>query len=169
MYIAGKLRDDRRGEPTKLGKALYFADFAHVRRHGRAITGAEYYRTPRVIAPRPLIAVRDRLIDGGEAEIRSEDYLGHPTRRFVPLRDADTSVFSADELATIDDVLADLDGLTAAQVSDLIREEPAWKLRNEDETIPYESAFLAKRQIVTPTARRLAEQAMGRYGLTAQA
>ena len=44
LYVAGRLAGDRFGGATKLNKVLYFSDFAHVRMHGRPITGAEYQK-----------------------------------------------------------------------------------------------------------------------------
>jgi hypothetical protein len=86
-------------------------------------------------------------------------------QRLVPLREPDLSVFDADELATIDNVLSDLAGLTAKQVSDLSHEERGWILAEERETIPYFMAFAATRQVSTPTSRRLAREAAERYGI----
>ena len=54
LHVADRLRNDRAGGATKLNKVLYFADFAHVRRHGRPISGAEYQKLAHGPAPRPL-------------------------------------------------------------------------------------------------------------------
>ena len=51
LYVADKLGDDRAGGATKLNKILYFAEFAHVRRHGRPISGADYFRLDQGPAP----------------------------------------------------------------------------------------------------------------------
>ncbi len=165
LYVAGKLRDDRAGGATKLNKVLYFAEFAHVRQHRQPISGAEYQKLEQGPAPRRLRPVRRRLVDDGEAEMVRDDFLGYEVHRLVPLRPADTSVFSAEELATIHKVIADLEHLTARQVSDLSHEEPWWSLYEEGETVPYHAALLPQRQIVTPTARRMAEGVAERYGI----
>jgi hypothetical protein len=80
-----------------------------------------------------------------------EDFLDYEQHRLVPMREPDRSVFDDDEIRTIDKVLADLESLTAKQVSDLSHEEPGWQLSDEGESISYETALLAKRQISTPT------------------
>ena len=110
LYVAAKLRSERSGGATKLNKVLYFADFAHVRRTGRAISGAEYQKLDHGPAPRRLRPIRDRLVASGEAAIVAEDVLGYKQQRLVPNRAADTSVFSDEELETIDQVLDDLVG-----------------------------------------------------------
>lgn len=167
LYIAGRLRDDRAGGATKLNKVLYFADFAHTRRHGRPISGAVYQKLPQGPAPRRLRPVRQLLVEEGEADIVEEDFLGYRLHRLVPRRDADLSIFDAGELATIDHVLADLAELTAKQVSDLSHDEPGWVLATDGDDIPYEMAFAARQQISTPTSRRLASDVAARYGIAA--
>jgi Protein of unknown function (DUF4065) len=167
LYVAARLADDRAGGATKLNKVLYFADFAHVRRAGSAITGAEYQKLPQGPAPRRLLPVREQLIAHDEAEVSREAFLGYEVHRLVPLRPADTSVFSATELETIDSVLSDLAGLNARQVSDLSHEEAGWQLTDDGEVIPYESALVGARHVPTPTAERLERQVAVAHGFAA--
>ena len=167
VYVADRLQGDRSGGATKLNKVLFFADFAHVRRTGRPITGATYQKLEHGPAARRLCPVRDQLIVMGDAELREEDFLGYQQHRLVPLRPADTTVFTDDELATIDKVLADLDGLNARQVSDLSHDEAGWRLVEFGEDIPYEAALVGSRQVSTPTSQRLEREAAERLGLVA--
>ena len=166
LYVAGKLGDGRAGGATKLNKVLYFADFAHVRRHGRPISGAEYFRLDQGPAPRRLKPVRQRLLDNGDAALVVEDFLGYSLQRLVPRREPDLSCLTPLELQTIDDVLGDLANLTAKQVSDLSHEDPAWRHTDDMQTIPYELALVAKEQVVTPAAAELAEATARRYGVS---
>jgi hypothetical protein len=165
LYVAGRLTDDRSGGATKLNKVLYFADFAHVRRHGRSISGADYFKLENGPAPRRLVPVRQRLIAAGHAELVTEDFLGYAMQRLVPRRAADLSGFDDAELATIDDVIADLASLTAKQVSDLSHEDPAWRHTELQATIPYELALVPKEQVISPTAAALAADTAQRYSI----
>ena len=169
LFLAGSLRADRSGGGSKLARVLYFADFAHVRRHRRPITGAEYARTSSGPCPRPLAVVRERLVFGGDARVVVEDFLGYEVRRLVPTRDAEMSVFAPEELVTIAGVLRDLANLTEKQVDDLSQGEPGWRLAQDGEAIPYETALIAPRQVLTPTALRLAGDVAARYGLSVDA
>ena len=165
LYVADRLRDDQAGGATKLNKVVYFAEFAHVRRHGAPISGCEFKKLRQGPAPRRLLPVRDRMVEAGEAELRTVDFLGWQQHRLVPLRPADTGVFSAEELQTIDDVLEQLRDLTARQVSDLSHEDPGWELTEMGETIPYGAALLGGKQTSTPTSRRLSREVADRYGI----
>jgi uncharacterized phage-associated protein len=167
VYVAGRLHSDRSGGATKLNKVLFFADFAHVRRTGRPITGAVYQKLEHGPAARRLRPVRDELIGKGDAELHEEEFLGYQQHRLVPLRQADLTVFSDDELATIHKVLADLDGLNARQVSDLSHDEAGWRLVEFGDDIPYEAALVGARQVSTPTSKRLEREAAERLGLVA--
>lgn len=165
LYVAERLLPDTSGGATKLNKVLYFADFAHLRRTGSPITGAEYRKLRHGPAPRRLKPIRDLLVEHSDVEISMEDFLGYTVHRLVPKRAADTSVFSESELATIDKVIGDLEGLTARQVSDLSHEEAGWRLVEFGDTIPYESALLGAAQSSTPTSRRLEHHAASQHGL----
>jgi hypothetical protein len=165
LYVAARLQTDRAGGATKLNKVLFFADFAHVRRTGAPITGAEYQKLPQGPAPRRLKPVRDALVEAGAARVAREEFLGYELHRLVPLRSADTTVFAPAELETIEQVLVDLDGLNARQVSDLSHEEAGWRLVDEGDVIPYEAALVGVRQVSTPTSRRLEREVAERYGL----
>jgi hypothetical protein len=165
LYVADRLRADRAGGATKLNKVMFFADFAHVRRTGAPITGAEYQKLPQGPAPRRLKPVRDNLVAAGAATLAREEFLGYELHRLVPLRPADTTVFTAAELETVEQVLADLDGLNARQVSDLSHEEAGWRLVDEGDVIPYEAALVGARQVSTPTSRRLQREVAERHGL----
>jgi hypothetical protein len=169
LYVADRLRDDKAGGATKLNKVLYFADFAHVRRTGRPISGAEYQRLGNGPAPRRLLPVRQMLVRSGEADVVSERFLGYEQHRLVPRRPPDIRVFDEDELTTIDRTIDDLAHLTAKQVSDLSHEEPGWQLSEDGDTIPYSTALIARRQVSTPTTQRLAAEVAERYGITTDA
>jgi hypothetical protein len=165
VLVAGRLQTDRSGGATKLNKVLFFADFTHVRRRGRPITGAEYQKLPHGPAPRRLLPVRARLLRDGQVELVRDQFLGREVHRLVPRRPADLSVFTDDERETVDLVLSDLAGMTAAQVSELSHEEPGWRLVDEGETIPYAAALLGYPQNPTATSKELERSVAELYGL----
>jgi uncharacterized phage-associated protein len=165
LYVADRLRDDTAGGATKLNKVLYFAEFVHVRRAGRPISGVEFQKLSHGPAPRRLRPVRDALVRSGAAALVVDDRLGFALSRLIPTRPADLSLFSADELVSVHHALAHLDGLTARQASELSHEETGWRLVADGETIPYEAAFAGAPQIETPTSRRLELDTAKRLGL----
>ena len=165
LYLADRLQGDRAGGATKLNKAIFFAEFSHVRRHGTAISGCEFQRLEHGPAPRDLVPVRRQLVESGAAEVRVEDFLGREQHRLIPLRHPDLSVFTDEERETLDDVVDQLAGLTAQQVSALSHEEPGWRVTDDGDTIPYEAALLGARQVSTPTSRHLSREVAERYSI----
>ena len=163
LHVAARLQDDRAGGATKLNKVLFFAEFTHLRRHERVISGCEFQKLPHGPAPRQLLPVRRRLIESGAAELVEEDFLGRPQHRLVPARAANIAVFTDEEMQTIEDVLTQLTGMTGAQVSELSHQEPGWRLTEVGETIPFSTAFLDFPQVHTPTSKRLSESVEERY------
>lgn len=167
LHVASRLRGDRAGGATKLNKVLFFVEFTHLRRHHRVVSGCQFQKLPHGPAPHQLLPVRRRLIDAGEAELIEEDFLGRPQHRLVPKREADLSSFAVEEMRTIEDVLAELAGMTGTQVSELSHQEPGWRLTEVGETIPFSTAFLDFPQAATPTSERLSESVAERYGFAA--
>lgn len=96
---AGRLTDDEAGGATKLNKVLYVADFAHVRRTGRSITGATHQKLANGPAPRRLLPVRKQLMTCGDAELVERDFLGYKQNRLIPKQSTDESVFDAESCA----------------------------------------------------------------------
>ena len=104
------------------------------------------------------------MIEAGEAELLVEDFLGRPQQRLIPRRPVDRSVFTIDELASVNDVLDQLAGMSGTQVSELHHQEPGCRLTEVGETIPYSTAFLDFPQIATPTSERLSRQVAAECG-----
>lgn len=157
LYVAERLADDPAGGALKLNKVLFFSEFAHVRAHGRPITGADYQRLEHGPAPRRLLPVRDALIGAGDATFEEVVYLGYRQKRLVAMRKADRSLFSPGELGVVDQVLAELTHYSAAQLSDLSHEDMGWRMVEDGETIPYGAAYL-RRPVVTDRIRRRATE-----------
>jgi uncharacterized phage-associated protein len=167
LLVAERLRADLSGGATKLNKVLFFAEFVHVRRTGQPISGAEFQKLEHGPAPCRLKPIREQLVSAGEAEIVREQYLGYTMARLLPLRSADTSLFTDTEMESVEEALRDLEGLTARQVSDLSHEEAGWRLVNAGETIPYEAALVGAQQAITPTSLSLEQVHAQRLGLLA--
>lgn len=123
LYIANR-RTDEKLDPGRLGRTLYYADFLFYARHGRSITGERYVRMQDGPAPEALLDARARMAN----------------------RQADLSAFSAEEIATVDYVLGEMEGQSAGELS---RRFGGWRLAEDGEEIPYPTAFISGR---APTA-----------------
>lgn len=145
VYVASKSAGHERFGDTKLNKLLYFADTLAFQQLGQPLTGARYQRLPQGPAPRALLPLREELKTEGAVRVEQQGVV--PRRRTVTIatREADTSVFTEYELSLVDQVIDALADLSAADVSELSREQaPGWRLVDDGDDIPYETALISQ-------------------------
>ena len=124
--------------PTKLNKEMFYADFAHYRKHGRSISGLRYKAITYGPVPYHYDTIYDN-IDGVEKNI----VISHNSESIcLTCDDYDPKAFTADEISTLESVFAVTQGLTTEQIVDKSHNEPAWTNYNsQNGFIPYSEAF----------------------------
>lgn len=140
LHLADQSGDDPGFASTKLNKLLYFCDFEAYRRLGHSITGARYQKLEWGPAAREFLPLHDELVKDQWATIERRQRGGYEQRVTVSTG-ADSSVFDADELEVIADVIAQLrpfDATSVSEESHLL--SPGWHAANEFEEIPYSTA-----------------------------
>jgi hypothetical protein len=143
LYIAEKCADDTSFGDTKLHKLLFFSDFFAYKNLGRPITGAIYQKLEHGPAARRLLPAREQMVNRGEVEVEE---VGIAYRRRVtrPRRAPDTSLFNAEELALIDEVIEIFEHADASTMSEVSHQVSAgWNLVGMREEIPYETVFIS--------------------------
>lgn len=124
--------------PTKLNKQLFYADFSHYRSYGLSISGLRYKAIKYGPVPFHYDTIYDN-IDGIEKDI----IVSHNTESTrLSCNSFDASVFSKEELATLEKVFSATKGMTTEQIVNASHEEQAWQLHNAmSEFIPYSEAY----------------------------
>ena len=144
LYVAQKCQDDPRYGAAKLAKLLFFIDFRAYAELGNSITGARYHRIERGPAPTSLLPVRKQMEADGEIKIRKVATGGkHEQERVEALRDPDVSVFSEEQRALIDAVIAQYRDMNGAQISAEAYKELGVQLAGDKEEIPYGTVYLS--------------------------
>lgn len=145
VYIASRCETDRYWNATKLNKVLFYSDFISYRNTGKSITGAMYFALPQGPAPKALLPVLDEMIENKDIAIERRK-LQHRT---IALRNADLSIFSAQEIAIVDKVIEALRHRNAEMVSEMSHAFLGWKAaraegekNGENVTIPYGTAYV---------------------------
>lgn len=142
LYISTRCERDHRFGATKLNKILAFADFtAYFRRHV-PITGVEYMRLPQGPVPRRLKPIAADMERKNDIKMRTVQDGKFEQKRIVPLRPARLGLFSADDIAIVDEIIQMLWGRTAKAVSEFSH-GIAWRVASDGERIPYEAVFLS--------------------------
>lgn len=125
---------------TKLNKLLFYADFLHFKRYGVAISCARYARMQYGPVPADFYALQATLVDDTSLDERLSAAGDCAGTIFVASRPADRSIFSDEELLTLDFVARKFDGWSATQMSEFSHQEPAWVETRDRDTIDYEFA-----------------------------
>jgi len=142
LYVSDKCSQDPTFGAVKLNKILYSSDFFSFQQFGEPITGAEYMRLGRGPAPRRMLPVRAQMEVAGELVMQEREYFGYPQQRPIPLRKADVGLFTARDIALVDEVIQALWNRAASEVS-VLSHGIAWRAARDNESIPYEAAFLS--------------------------
>lgn len=160
LYVSERMFDDPSFGAVKLNKVLYFSDFIAYSSLGHPITGATYQKLKNGPAPRQLLPAQRELEEEDAAELVESAYFGGYTqKRLIPQRKADLSSFSAEEISLVDEVIEDLRGHSASEVSELSHRAVGWQIAEIGEDIPYETALLSDDPLTMEDVERAKELA----------
>jgi uncharacterized phage-associated protein len=126
---------------TKLMKLLYYLDFDHLERHRRSVTGDSYVHLQ--YGPVPEHA-RETIAGMESAFLRVEHSTlpgGETQHRFTPLRPYDLSVFTLDEVATLQAVAERWRDATRSEIVEASHRETPWLATRMGEHVPRHLAF----------------------------
>lgn len=143
LYISDQCFDDPFFGATKLNKILYNADFQSFKRTGKPITGIQYQRLDEGPAPKRLLPVHKEMQENKEIVVKTKRMLNDKDqKRTIALREPNLDLFSASEIAIVDEVIRKLWGKTAKQVS-LETHGISWEVYEDKELMAYESVHLS--------------------------
>jgi hypothetical protein len=142
LYIASRNEDDPRFSHVKLNKILFYSDFLYYLKTGRSITGSVYIKMPYGPCPKDFRELAREMDEKDELKIQTRDFYKHTQKRPIALIPADLSVFTAEEIALVEEVLQVFWDRNAPEVSELSHQLGGWRLAEDKEEIPYSIARL---------------------------
>lgn len=157
LYIARRCEDDPRFGSIKLNKILFYSDFINYLNHGRSITGAAYKRLEYGPCPSGFHKMQEKMDEKDELKIQKRLYHGKTQKRPIALIEPDISLFTGEEIDTVNYVIQELWGKNGTQVSDMSHEFLGWQLAETYESIPYSIARVTTRKELTPFHYQLME------------
>jgi hypothetical protein len=147
IYVAKRCNDAERFGAIKLNKILWRADFQSFAQRALPITGREYKRLELGPAPKEIYTLHPEMQAQGLIRLEkitiNDDYIEHRT---IALGEPDTTIFSKEDLAFVDESVQYYwakTGMVASEDSHGI----AWKSRNNGDLMPYELALLSDRTV----------------------
>jgi len=141
IYILGKVGAKPNIGETVLYKLLYFIDFDYYEKYEEQIIGATYIKNHHGPTPIEFQAIVNEMIENKEIEVVKSKYFQHLQKKYLPHREPDLSVFNANEIKLIDDVLQKLSGMNASTISEYSHQDVPWIVTLERQKIDYESVF----------------------------
>lgn len=144
LYVLQRSKQDPYMGGTKLNKVLFRSDFGAFLNLGAAITWHPYFKLQNGPAPRHLTDIREGMIADGLVSIEKEDIgAANPLDRWTPLRKADLSRFTGEQLAYIDAVIESMASQSGTGAGEETHLMVGWRLAKMHQDIPYETALLA--------------------------
>ena len=154
LYILGKIGSKPNIGQTVLYKILYFIDFDYYEKFEKQIIGARYIKN--TFGPTPISfakIIKEMEKDGKIVEVKSK-YFDRDQTKYIPVIEADMSMFSGQELQHIDFEIERLGHFSATQLSELSHKDTPWSIANDKEVLDYEFVFYRSRD----TSIRVYEQ-----------
>lgn len=142
LHVSAKCQSDNNFGATKLNKLLFFADFLSYQQRGVPITGAAYMKLDHGPVPHRLKPVRDSLIKKKAAALGETPLGRFKQHRLVPLRKANLSQFSGEDIDFVDEVISMFRNMNGSEISE-ISHDRIWRVAKDKEKIPYEAAFVS--------------------------
>lgn len=141
LYILGKVGAKPNVGETVLYKLLYFIDFNYYEKYEEQLIGATYIKNHHGPTPIEFQSIINEMIENKEIEVVKSKYFQHLQKKYLPHQEPDLSVFNANEIKVIDDVLQKLSGMNATTISEYSHQDVPWMVTPDREKIDYESVF----------------------------
>jgi uncharacterized phage-associated protein len=127
LYILSH-QDYQEGGVKKLNKLLYFVDFYFYKDHERLISGAQYAKAPMGPVIDEYRDVFAQLVTDGDLKLIDCNDL----MIYKPLRQADLSIFSSEEIDHTSKVLDRYGKLSGRDLEWISHQQQPWVLTNND-------------------------------------
>ena len=141
LYLLEKVGARPNIGETAIYKLLYFIDFDYYEKFEEQLIGAKYIKNRFGPTPVEFKKITDQMIEKGELEKIKSKYFQHEQKKYLPRRQANLKILSAQEIQHIDEVLARLAWKNAAELSDYSHSDTPWRVHKMGEEISYETVF----------------------------
>jgi transcriptional regulator with XRE-family HTH domain len=141
LYILEKVGSKSNVGMTVLYKLLYFIDFDYYEKFEEQLVGATYIKNHFGPTPVEFRKIVELMEEKGEIETVKSKYFQHEQTKYLPRRESDISVLSAQEIKHIDEVLSRLSDKTATELSEYSHKDVPWITAEDGRPLSYESVF----------------------------
>jgi hypothetical protein len=140
-YVCARCNDPSLLGATKLNKILWYSDVLAYVSTGNSISGAIYVKRQFGPVPKDILASKARLVASKAIIERNITYHGYNQKQLIALRNADVTVFTAEEVSIVNEVIETVcTKHTAASVSHASHDS-VWHAAEIGEEIPLFAIF----------------------------
>jgi transcriptional regulator with XRE-family HTH domain len=141
LYILEKVGSRPNVGQVVLYKLLYFIDFDHYEKFEEQLIGATYIKNHFGPTPVEFKKLLDQMTTKGDVEEVKSSFFKYQQTKYLPRRGADLAQLSAQEIQTIDDVIAKYGHRSAKELSEITHRDVPWITAQDQRPIDYESVF----------------------------
>jgi uncharacterized phage-associated protein len=139
MLISEKMSRKINFGKTVLAKMMYFSESNCFLQNGKTIAGTVFVKGEYGPIPKNFNDILNKMQTEGLIKMFTMKEVYDRTT-IMPLRESNPSVFTAEELAIINDVIGRMNVFTAVQMKDYSHEDVAWKWTEDGQEIDYRLA-----------------------------
>jgi hypothetical protein len=154
VYVSTMCYRDAGFGKTKLNKILFNIDFDAYRKWGKSITGQQYIALQFGPVPKGIRSVLSSMERKKEIAISHKEYHGKPQQCPFPLRSADTSIFTKDEMALVFEHINAYWERSGTSLSNASHDFLGWRAARPREPIPFEVSLVGTREPTLDEIRR---------------
>lgn len=141
LYILNKVGAKPNVGQTVIYKLLYFIDFDYYELYEEQLMGLKYIKNTYGPTPVDFVKLIQEMEKNGELEEVKTKYFKKDQTKYLPIKEPDLSLLSAQELRHIDKELERLSDKTGKELSDFSHKDIPWIIANDKGILEYESVF----------------------------
>jgi transcriptional regulator with XRE-family HTH domain len=141
LYVLGQVGAKPNVGEGVLCKLMYFIDFDFYEKYEKQLMGAVYIKNHHGPTPAGFPKILNEMKKKGEiSEVISQHYR-YQQKKYLPLREPDLSIITAEEKKHIDWVLARLSNKNAVEMEKYSHCDVPWISAEDQSVIDYETVF----------------------------
>jgi hypothetical protein len=140
-YVCDKATDPSVLGSVKLNKVLWYSDSIHYMIQGASITGETFIKRQYGPVPRHIVRAVSELVSEGKIARGRVDHFGFVKNEYIAIKDAEVSLFSAEQIKLID---AAFEHVCLHHTARSVSEEThgvIWEIAAMGEEIPLSTVF----------------------------
>lgn len=141
LYVLGQVGAKPNVGEGVLCKLMYFIDFDFYEKYEKQLMGAVYIKNHHGPTPVGFPKILSEMKKKGEISAVVNQRYRYQQKKYLPLREPDLSIITAEEKKHIDWVLARLSNKNAVEMEEYSHRDVPWISAEDQSVIDYETVF----------------------------